>query len=90
VYFAVQSIAGAVRDAARLHAAPPALTGGAEGLARACAHFHAQILQALWDIPEERVPAALRGALVSGEAVGPDAARWLPAAVDWLAEACRE
>lgn len=90
MYFAVQSIAGAVRDAARLHAAPPALTGGEERLKRALAHFHAQVLQALRDIPEDRVPAVLRVALVSGEAVGPDAARWLPAAVDWLAEACRE
>jgi hypothetical protein len=90
MYFAVQSIAGAVRDAARLHAAPSALAGGAEGLARASAHFHAQVLQALRGIPAERVPPDLRDALVSGEAVGPDGARWLPAAVDWLARACQE
>ncbi|MBN8741083.1 MAG: hypothetical protein BGP24_20070 [Lysobacterales bacterium 69-70] len=90
MYFALQSIAGAVRDAARLHAAPPALTGGEEGLKRARAHFHAQVLQSLRGIPADRVPGALRDALVSGEAVGPDAARWLPAAVDWLARACQE
>lgn len=39
-------------------------------------------------IPPEDLPPSLSVALVSGEAVGPAAAQWLPQVQRWLADEC--
>lgn len=89
MYFAAQRVAAAVRDAARFHAAPPELRGGDVAVARTQAFFQALVEDALEELPAGAVPEDLREALVSGEAVGPDAQRWLPPVLGWLAVVCR-
>lgn len=89
MYFAAQRVAAAVRDAARFHAAPPELRGGEVAVARTQAFFHALVDDALNELPVDAVPEDLRAALVSGEAIGPDAQRWLAPVLDWLAAVCR-
>lgn len=88
MYFAIQRIAAAVRDAARFHAAPVELQGDEAARARTRAFFLALLEDALAELPEAVVPEPLREALASGAAVGPDAGRWLPLVVDWLAQEC--
>jgi hypothetical protein len=88
VYFAVQRIAAAVRDAARFHAAPAELRGDEAAAARTQAFFVALLEDALAELPADAVPEILRGALESGAAVGPEADRWLPLVVEWLAQEC--
>lgn len=89
MYFAAQRVAAAVRDAARFHAAPPEQRGGEVAVARTQAFFQALVEDALNELPTDAVPADLRAALASGEAVGPDAERWLAPVIDWLAAVCR-
>lgn len=88
MYFSVQRIAAAVRDAARFHAAPVELRGDAEAVARTQAYFLALVEDALAELPADAVPKSLREALASGAAVGPQAGDWLPLVVDWLAQEC--
>ena len=88
MYFAVQRIAAAVRDAARFHAAPPELRGGEAAVARTEAYFLALLHDALAELTPTAVPEPLRDALASGAAVGPEAGRWLPLVVEWLAQEC--
>ena len=89
MYFAAQRVAAAVRDAARFHAAPPELRGCEANAARTQAFFQALVDDALEELPAGSIPSDLRAALASGEAVGPDAHRWLDPVLDWLAAACR-
>lgn len=88
MYFAVQRIAAAVRDAARFHAAPIELQGDRAARARTQAFFRALVEDALAELPKTAVPEPLREALASGTAVGPEAGRWLSPVVEWLAHEC--
>lgn len=88
MYFAIQRIAAAVRDAARFHAAPLELQGGEAARARTQAFFLAIAEDALAELPTAAIPDPLRDALASGAAVGPEAGRWLPLVLEWLAQEC--
>lgn len=88
MYLAVQRIAATVRDAARFHAAPIELQGDPTARARTQAFFRALVEDALAELPKTAMPEPLRDALASGTAVGPEARRWLPPVVEWLAQEC--
>lgn len=89
MYFAAQRAAAAVRDAARFQAAPPELRGGEANVTRTRAFFQALVDDALEELPDGSIPSDLQAALASGEAVGPEAQRWLAPVLDWLTAACR-
>lgn len=89
MYFAAQRVAAAVRDAARFHATPPELRGGEVAVARTQVFFQGQVDDALQELPAGSVPEDLRAALVSGEAIGPEAQHWLAPVLEWLAAVCR-
>lgn len=78
MYFHIQRIAALVQEAATPRSAGfdprPRL---AQELRRIAA-----------SLPPEAIPEALRTVLLTGEAVGPEAGRWLPIVQTWLADEC--
>lgn len=47
-----------------------------------------ELRRVLWDVPDDAIPADLREAVITGVVVGKQAATWLPALRQWLAQEC--
>ncbi|MCQ4167705.1 hypothetical protein [Tahibacter harae] len=47
-----------------------------------------ELRRVLAALPPEAIPPDLKAALLTGEAVGPTAAEWLPRVRRWLADEC--
>lgn len=78
MYFTVQRVAVLVAEAAAPHRPgfdPSERLGN-------------ELRRVLAAIPPEALPPDLRAVLVSGEAVGPAAAEWLPRVRRWLVDEC--
>lgn len=73
----------AVRAAIRLHATP-ALASDSPARLRVEAFLAALVEDALAQLPRGTLPADLREALASGEAVGPKATFWWPRVCGWF------
>jgi hypothetical protein len=78
VYFEIQRIAGLIQEAATPR---PTRFDPRPRLAQ-------ELRRILDSIPPESIPADIRAALLSGEAVGDEAGRWLPQIRQWLADEC--
>lgn len=78
MYFQIQRIASLVTQAAEPH------RPGFDPEAR----LRNELSRLLRDVPDDELPAGLRHALLSGEAVGPAAPRWLPIIREWLQAEC--
>lgn len=78
MYFEIQRIAGLVQEAANPR---PARFDPRPRLAQELRRIAASL-------PPEAIPEALRTVLLTGEAVGPEAGRWLPVVQTWLADEC--
>lgn len=77
-YFEIQRVAAFVAEAA----APR--VPGFDPIPR----LRVELQRVLRDVPEVRIPAELRDALLTGAVLGPEAARWLPAIRTWLSDEC--
>lgn len=78
MYFELQRVVALVAEAAAPHRPgfDPSVRLGTE------------LRRVLAAIPPEALPPDLSAALLSGEAVGPAAADWLPRVRRWLADEC--
>lgn len=77
-YFEIQRIVAFVTEAAAPHAP------GFDPTPR----LRVELQRVLRDVPEVRIPPELRDALLTGEVLGPEASRWLPAIRTWLSDEC--
>ncbi len=78
MYFHIQRIAGLVQEAANPR---PARFDPRPRLAQ-------ELRRLLDSIPPESIPADIRAALLTGEALGDEAGHWLPQVRQWLADEC--
>jgi hypothetical protein len=77
-YFEIQRVAALVAEAAAPHAP------GFDPTPR----LRVELRRVLRDLPEARMPAELRDALLTGAVLGSEAAGWLPAIRRWLSDEC--
>lgn len=78
MYFHIQRIAALAQEAATPR---PACFDPRPRLAQ-------ELRRIVASLPPEAIPETLRAVLLTGEAVGAEAGRWLPQVRQWLADEC--